>query len=453
MNSPAVQQLLATARAVDPFDYRHEDVEEIQLLAAGERLHEASASMPLLLRRAGDASIERIETLEDIVRLLFSDATYKSYPESFLADGKWRALASWVDTLSTIPGAASVDFAGVETIDVWLERLRDAGHYVYASSGTSGRCSMFQVTEGDRAMDMLNFEVAWRWATGVVPARDRAVFALFPAQGAHRMMDTFGRQAREFGREGSVFHLGTEPLRIGDVNALGRLRREMAHGSAAPSDIKRFEAQTARRQAEMREAIETLADAVVEHAGEPSLFIGTWAPMYHLLQVAKARGLTSGVHPDSVVLSGGGLKGAVLPEGFQEDIYSTLALPDSRYLYIYGLSELTTFLPRCSCHRYHAPAWMIPMVLDDPGERLLEPTDGRLEGRLAFFDLSLEARWGALVTGDKGVLRLDACPCGRPSPSIEDTIARYVDLPRGEDRVTCAGTIDEYVRGLVGAAA
>lgn len=451
--SSSVQQLLATARTNDPFDYGPEQVRALQLQAANERLYAASAEMPLLRERASDASVEVIEKLEDIIPLLLSDATYKSYPESFVTGGKWRALASWVDALSTTPGAASVDFDGVETIDEWIERLRAAGHYLYVSSGTSGRCSMFQVTEADRAMDLQNFELAWRWATGVVPASDRAVFALFPAEGAHRMMDTFGRQARAFGQDGAVFHLGTEPLRISDVNALGRLRRAMADGSAAPSDVKRFDDQAARRQAGMQQAIERLAEAVVAHAHEPALFIGTWAPLYFLLEAAKARGLSGGVHPGSVVLSGGGLKGIVLPDGFRDEIYATLSLEESRYLYIYGLSELTTFLPRCPRNRYHAPAWMMPMVLDDLGERLREPEDGRVEGRLAFFDLSLEGRWGALVTGDRGALHLDRCPCGRESPSIEDTITRYIDLPGGEDKVTCAGTIDEYVRGLVGATA
>jgi hypothetical protein len=91
------------------------------------------------------------------------------------------------------------------------------------------------------------------------------------------------------------------------------------------------------------------------------------------------------------------------------------------------------------------------MVVDESGEKLLTPDGGRLEGRLALFDLSLEGRWGALVTGDKAVLNLRTCRCGRSSPSIDDTITRYGDLPGGDDKVTCAGTIDAYVRGLVGA--
>lgn len=446
----ATEQLLSRVHEDDPFDYDPADARLLQLEAANERFEAARGAMPLLDRRAEDGSVKQIAALEDIIPLFFSDSTYKSYPESFITDRKWRALASWVDTLSTRPGAADVDFSGVETIDDWLLRLRNAGHYLYVSSGTSGRCSMFQVNEADREMDFQTFKLSWRWGTGVLPNRDRPVFALFPREGAHRMMDSFGRQAREFGREGSVFYLGDEPLRVSDVNALGRLRREMANGTAAPSDVQRFEEESARRQSAMQGALAAMADAVVEHADEPALFIGTWAPLYLLLQAAKERGLSGGVHPESVILSGGGLKGIVLPADFREDIRHTLGLDDSRYLFIYGLSELTTFMPRCRAARYHVPPWLIPMVVDEAGEHLLTPDGGRLDGRLALFDLSLEGRWGALVTGDKAVLNLTRCPCGRTSPSIDDTITRYADLPGGDDKVTCAGTIDAYVRGLVG---
>lgn len=447
----SVEQLLARLRHDDPFDYRLDDVRPLQLEAANERFATARAVMPLLDRRADDGSVKQISGLEDIVPLFFSDSTYKSYPEAFITDRKWRALASWVDTLSTKSGAADLDFAGVDTIDDWLLRLRKAGHYLYVSSGTTGRCSMFQVNEADRDIDLETFKLSWRWGAGVLPNRDRAVFALFPREGAHRMMDSFGRQAREFGRPGSVCYLGDEPLRVSDVNALGRLRREMANGTAAPGDVQRFEQESAHRQAAMLSALGAMADAVVEHAGEPALFIGTWAPLYLLLQAAKERGLSGGVHPDSVVLSGGGLKGIALPPDFREDIRRTLALDESRYLFIYGLSELTTFMPRCRAGRYHVPPWLIAMVVDQSGENLLAPDGGRVEGRLGLFDLSLEGRWGALVTGDKAVLHLATCPCERPSPSIDDTITRYSDLPGGDDKVTCAGTIDAYVRGLVGA--
>lgn len=145
MVASAVEQLLACAEADDPFDYRLEDVRRLQLEAANERFEAAKAKMRILAQRANDASVKTIERLEDIVPLFFSDATYKSYPESVIADANWRALASWVDAISMRSGAADVDFSGIETVDDWIARLRERGHYLYVSSGTSGRCSIFQV--------------------------------------------------------------------------------------------------------------------------------------------------------------------------------------------------------------------------------------------------------------------------------------------------------------------
>jgi hypothetical protein len=451
--TPAVGELLARIDLDDPFDYRLSDVRALQLEAATERLEAARETMPVVSRRAADTSTKRFERLEDIMPLFFSDATYKSYPESFVAEGRWKALGSWLDALSADSGAADVDVTDVQDIDDWLARLREAGHFVYVSSGTSGRCSLFQVNEADRDFDRRVWQLGWRWSTGALPDQSRAIFALFPTRGSHRMMDSFGRIVRDYGRPGAVYHLSEEPLLVGEVNALGRLKRDMAAGTAAPSDVRMLEERAAAREAEMGEALGRLADAVVRHRDEPALFLGTWAPQYALARAAYDRGLTTGAHPDSVIFAGGGLKGIELPDDYREYIQSTLGLSDARYFLVYGLSELTSFQPACSARRYHFLPWVIPLVLDKEGEQLVEPVEGRLTGRLGFFDISLDGRWGALISGDHGTVHLDPCPCGRPSPTVEDTIVRYADLPGGDDRVTCAGTIDSYVRGFIGGAA
>jgi len=103
-----------------------------------------------------------------------------------------------------------------------------------------------------------------------------------------------------------------------------------------------------------------------------------------------------------------------------------LRLDASRYVSLYGMTELTTFLPECSSGRYHYPPWVIPLVLDKLGESLAEPENGELTGRLGFFDLSLEGHWGALVSGDHGTLRVEPCTCGRRSPSLRPDIVRFL---------------------------
>jgi hypothetical protein len=74
---------------------------------------------------------------------------------------------------------------------------------------------------------------------------------------------------------------------------------------------------------------------------------------------------------------------------------------------------------------------------------------GVAEGRGGFFDVTLEGRWGGVISGDRLTVNFSACGCGRKSPSVLE-VTRYADLPEGDDKLTCAGQIETYVRGFVG---
>jgi hypothetical protein len=88
------------------------------------------------------------------------------------------------------------------------------------------------------------------------------------------------------------------------------------------------------------------------------------------------------------------------------------------------------------------------MLLDESGENLLTPpATGEIEGRAAFFDLSLDGRWGGVISGDKIRATWEPCACGNRSPSVHEDIQRYADLASG-DKIACSGTIDAYVRGV-----
>jgi hypothetical protein len=79
---------------------------------------------------------------------------------------------------------------------------------------------------------------------------------------------------------------------------------------------------------------------------------------------------------------------------------------------------------------------------------LIVPTKGEIEGRAAFVDLSLDGRWCGLISGDKIRVDYGKCACGHEGPTVAREITRYADLPGG-DKITCAGTIDAYIRGAV----
>ena len=103
--------------------------------------------------------------------------------------------------------------------------------------------------------------------------------------------------------------------------------------------------------------------------------------------------------------------------------------------------------PRCSHGRYHLPPWLVCLPLNRAGDELLPIDRGEVEGRAAFFDLSLSGRWGGVISGDRIEVDFGPCTCGAQTPSIRDNIGRYADI-EGDDKIGCAGTIDAYVRGM-----
>jgi hypothetical protein len=103
----------------------------------------------------------------------------------------------------------------------------------------------------------------------------------------------------------------------------------------------------------------------------------------------------------------------------------------------------------CRKGRYHVPPWVIPIVLEKNGEQLAAKEGATVEGRMAFFDFAVRGRWGGVITGDKVEFHTDRCDCGRQSSSIS-RVDRYADIAAGEEKLTCAGTMEAYVRGELG---
>src|SRR3546814_19558664 len=90
-------------------------------------------------------------------------------------------------------------------------------------------------------------------------------------------------------------------------------------------------------------------------------------------------------------------------------------------------------MPRCRAGgRYHVPPWVVPLILDKSGDALLPIGNAEYEGRAAFFDLSIDGRWGGVISGDRISIAFSPCPCGHTGPSIRDNIARYAALQADE---------------------
>ncbi|MBE1534213.1 hypothetical protein [Actinomadura algeriensis] len=447
--SSAVERLLRLVDAPDRFDLAHADLRELQAAALDERFQERKDRIRLLGRRAEDAGTARIRDRADMVPLLFPHTAYKSYPESFLIEERWDRLGKWLGTVSPYP-ISPIEPSDIADIDDWVARLQAAGHYVSCSSGTTGKSAMLLASERDMDWSRKDTVNVFSWGSGVRPARDRRLFGLGAAAAVPKNVIIAEAQEAAFGDPAKQrFRPPLPPITIGSLTRTVVLRKKIADGTAPPDELAGFERTARERQEAMDESVIATAEALVRHRADKLYIAGMWNSLYQVAKAVRDMGYSAEhFHPDNCVYVGGGLKRAQLPPDYKEYVHQTFNIPAERDFQNYSMQELNSGMPKCRRgDRYHVPPWLVPFVLDETGDALLPHESGEIEGRAAFFDLSLDGRWGGIITGDRISLDLDRCACGNKGPSIRDDIVRYADLT-GDDKIGCAGTVDAYVRGL-----
>ncbi|MEU3782247.1 hypothetical protein [Streptomyces sp900129855] len=442
----AREQIRSLVRSADPFDQPADDLRKLQLEAAREAFAVHRERIPLLRTRARESGVHEITGLDDLVPLLFSHTSYKSYPVSLITAGRWDRLLRWYTTVSAVE-ADDVDLDGVRDIDEWTRRITAAGHRPYITSGTSGKVSFLNCDASDLSFLRDILEHLTCWPDPLPPRPTRRGYLLAPAGGPMRSIDGFRWHADVFAQPGRTRLLTEDPMRVAELMSSALLRRRMAEGTATPQEISSFETASEAREEELGAAMARIVDDIAAHRDEPLLIAGMNNQQFTLIQALRAHGVPDGsLHPDTLVLSGGGNKGRALPDDYQAQF---AAFYDGvRRVRSYGMTELQGSCPACEKGNYHLPPWVIPLVLDEPGERLLNTELGVVEGRFAFLDVSLSGRWGGLISGDRVYVDFSPCDCGRTGPTVLPDIRRYGDLG-GDDKITCAATLDSYVRGMI----
>jgi hypothetical protein len=448
MNSEA-DRLVSLVEAEDPFDMPYSEVLPRQLQAINERFKDRIEKIKLLQNRAETGGVTEIRRMADIVPLLFAHTAYKSYPENWLMERKWDRLGRWLDTVSTRRVGPTGD--GVGDLDDWLVRLEDQGHFVSCSSGTTGKCAMMNATQGDLDFASESLVRGTAWGAGLIPSRDRRMISLGQTANTPRNMANRRAMVQAYNLPGvEPFAPKGPPVTIGGITEMVVLRKKIAEGTAMPAEIAHFEAQAAAREKAMESAVEQAADALIESRDLKVHISGLFAPMYKVCELIRAKGYSGkDFSPENTGFIGGGLKRVALPPNYREYIYETLNLAPERLCQGYGMQELNTNAIRCKAQRYHMAPWVMLLLLDESGDNLIEPAPtGEVEGRAAFFDISMEGRWGGLISGDKVKVTWEPCACGARSPSVAYEIERYADGPGG-DKISCSGNIDAYVRGVI----
>ncbi|MDT3446696.1 MULTISPECIES: hypothetical protein [unclassified Pseudofrankia] len=416
--------------------------------ALDARFQERRAQVPVLAQRAKAEGIEQIRSVEDMVGLLFPHTTYKSYPESIVSKGRWKQLRRWLDSVSTY--RVDVDVTGVEDLDGWIARLEEHGHLVSSSSGTSGKASFLNKTVTDREASGQNLLDSLAWL-GMPPAKVWHVVPVGPDTGISSAMYIRDVFLNNYRRDDALPLPESKPVTDHHkyMARLGAMRRAIADGAASPQEVAAFETEGAARQADVEERLRYLAEQVIAHK-DANIFFNSMFPMlYRLNEILREKGVEPGdITGANGLQVAGGLKGMTLPPDYRERIFELLNIQPGRFLHYYAMQEVNLRSVKCRQGRYHVPPGLVLLVLDKNGEALAPTSDGQVEGRAAFFDFSVDGRWGGTISGDKITADLGGCPCGKEGPTVFEDITRYKDLPDG-DKITCAGTMDAYVRGFI----
>jgi len=444
----AVDTLLAYATADNCYTVPFEEIRDLQVAAMNERLQEKVDAIKLVGFRAREAGITEIRDFADVAPLLLPHTAYKSYPESYLTGERWDKLTKWLGTVSAYP-TDNTDLDGITDVDDWIARLEAAGHLVSCSSGTTGKSAMLIASSDDLDFTADDSVRACAWGTGMAPAQDRHVLSIAPVASVPRNLRIMDRLAKAYGRpDAELFRYPAPPITVGSITMMVALRKAIAEGTAMPDEIAEFERVSEEREKALEDAIDVTVEALLERRAEKLFLIGLWGNMHKIAVAVRERGFSGkDFHPDNMMFVGGGLKREQLPPDFREVVCETFNVLPTRNFQLYGMQEIGSVTVRCAeGGRYHAPPWLVCLPLDKEGDRLLA-MEGEVQGRAAFFDLSMQGRWGGVISGDRVDLTFGPCKCGAATPSFADNIVRYADL-EGDDKIGCAGTIDAYVRGV-----
>jgi len=440
-------------------------LEEVQRLAMGRRFEEHYAGIEILRKLADKHGISELNEFDDVVPLMFAHTAFKSYPASLLTNKRFDLLAKWLDK-QTVYDVSNVDMDGCSGLTEFVERLDDQTELnVLTSSGTTGTMSLIPKSKKMTVYGMQTWHKFMFQEFGTEPTEEQlnaAVDIVWPnfSRGTVGVLRTIPQLVDAFcGGDRSRFHalyefgIDSDLLVLASQIRLATAKGELDRIEIDPQLLAKrdeFEKQIANMSEDMTEFLEEMTEQL---AGQRIFMVGTAQQLFDMASAGLERGVREVFAPDSIVLTGGGMKGAVLPDNWLDVVHEFLGV--ERLRKGYGFSEGGTFHWRCEHDRYHVMPWVIPFLLDPDSLEPL-PRKGVVTGRGAFYDLLSDSHWGGVITGDELTIDWDTpCACGRSSVHIADTIVRYSEKEGADDdRITCNATQSfadeavEFMRGV-----
>src|ERR1700761_921917 len=428
-----------------------EELEDLQRQAMGIRFAEHYQSIEMLRKLADRLGISVPREFNDVVPLMFSHTAFKSYPAALIDKKRFDLMTKWLDKLTSYD-LSHVDTTGCAGIDEWIDRLDEQTPLeVITSSGTTGTISILPKDKRGAEQGMTLWKICLFQTFGREPTDaelNPVVDVVWPnfASGKLGHLRIADMLKRGFtGGDESRFHalypgaVDTDLMFLASKMRAAASRGELDRLEIDPALAARkdeFIAMQARQAQDVEEFFTRLTE---QQRGKRVVMTSDFHLMYDIAKAVMERGVRNVFSPDSAILTGGGMKGVVLPDDFMEVIKDFLGV--DRIQVGYGFSESSTFHWGCSEGRYHVAPWVIPFVLDPETSEPL-PRTGVQTGRAAVYDILLRAHWGGVISGDEVTIDWDLqCPCGQASVAFEPDIMRYSEKQGVEDdRITCAAT-------------
>lgn len=426
--------------------------EAFQLSSLRRRFDELAPKLKSLRVQVEDTGISRIDKLEDVVPLLFHDAVYKSYPVSLIEKSQFDRLTRWLSGYTTVD-LTHVDVGQCDGIDRWIDTLdAQTPLRVIHTTGTSGKLSFFprstvEVRSFFRSLLKVHEGFGSEPGVRLGDGQTRMIVA--------NPVPRYGRQIRYrcfplmqkyvTPTPGQLYTLDDE-VSADLVSLSGRIRIAQAKGELSKLTLSqsqraamvKYLADLEKRPADAASFFERI---VHELRGKRVLAAGFSHLLYEAARTGLERGMRNIFAPGSLGMTAGGNKEGALPANWLDVVREFSGI--HKWGMNYGMSEMVSMMPMGDEGWYHVPPYVIPFLLDPVSGALL-PRKGVVTGRLAFYDLLAQTNWGGIISGDKVTIDWDGrSPSGRKAPRIRSDITRYTAEITGEDKVSCAATVDQ----------
>ncbi|MGE3693347.1 MAG: hypothetical protein AB7F98_18375 [Novosphingobium sp.] len=425
-----------------------EEAEAVQLAGLNLRLAQRRDQIQTLAKFVDAQGIGTIDTLDDGARVLFNHDVYKSYPVSLLAKSRFDQLTKWLDRLTPYD-LSGLDVSACQSIDDWLVFLRDnTGLDVATSSGTSGTMSFFPRSKQDYwiAATAIKVQLLQKFGEPVDwEAFEAPRHALTPFYNdGHSTVARIPVYFKELFCKGddSLLHTALPFKASADLMWLAaRVRAAQAMGDGGKVDVPDSLLARKGEWEELNQKIPQMQASFIrklipELAGERVIALGITAMFFEIARDGLALGAKAAFAPGSAVMGGGGGKGIVLPDDYEQVICTFFGV--ERLNDGYGMTEQNGFMVSCEAGRFHVAPWATLFLLD-PETGAVLPREGEQAGRAAFFDMTHDGSWGGIVSGDRIEASYQPCECGRSTIHLSRKIQRFSELG-GDDKITCAAT-------------